>query len=166
MRAERRRLRKAIAVVALMGLAVAGCSGSDKEDEGATKSDAAAKGQKPDGPGNGQLLIFLDEAGHLASVDPKTGKSREIADLVVERGGLAVHSSGLALFQLRGKPDEDGNEQEPDGRLVIVDANGASATPTIALKSGVANTATAPETRRTFRSSRRCASRGAECGSP
>ena len=51
-------------------------------------------------------------------------------------GGLAVRVGGLALFQAKGKPDEDGDEGEPDGRLVIVDANGASVTPTIGLKSG------------------------------
>ena len=121
------------AVVALVGLGATGCSSSDKKDEAAKGS--ASEGQKPTGPGNGRLLIIFDEAGRLASVDPKTGERRDIADVFVIQGGLAVHSSGLGLFQARGKPDENGDEGEPDGRLVIIDANAATATPTIALKS-------------------------------
>ena len=135
MRAQRRRVWKAVAVVALVGVGVTGCGSSDKKEEGATKSNAAAEGQKPAGPGNGRLLIILDEAGRLASVDPQTGDRREIPDTFVAPGGLAVRSGGLALFQAKGKPDEDGEEEEPDGRLIIIDANGATATPTIDLKS-------------------------------
>ncbi|HKY75791.1 MAG TPA: hypothetical protein VJS45_06615, partial [Acidimicrobiia bacterium] len=110
------------------------CSSSDKREDSAG-SGAAAGAHKTAGPGNGRVLIILDEAGRLASVDPKTGEKREIPDVFVERGGLAVHSSGLALFQAKGKPGEDGEEGEPDGRLVIVDANGFTATPTVGLKS-------------------------------
>ena len=133
MRAERRKLWKAVAVVALVGVGVTGCGSSGKKGE-ATKSDAAVDAQQA-GPGNGRVLIILDEAGRLASVDPQTGDRREIVGTFVAPGGLAVRSSGLALFQAMGKPDEDGEEEEPDGRLLIVDANGATAAPTIALKS-------------------------------
>jgi hypothetical protein len=127
-----RRRWTAAALVALVGLGVTGCA-SEKKDEGAAKRKPA--GGETAGPGNGRLLIVFDEAGRLASVDPKTGERRDLADVFVERGGLAVRSSGLALFQARGKPDEDGDEEEPDGRLVIVDANGGTAAATIGLKS-------------------------------
>lgn len=133
MKPERRRLWRATALVALVGLGVTSCASSEKKNEGGTKSNAA--GGQAAGPGNGRLLIVLDEAGRLASVDPKTGERRDLADMFVERGGLAVHSSGLALFQAKGKPDEDGEEGEPDGRVVVVDANSGTATPTIGLKS-------------------------------
>jgi hypothetical protein len=136
MKAERRGLWMAAALVALVGMGVAGCGSSDKKDQGATKNNAAVEGQKSAGPGKGRLLLYLDEAGHLASVDPNTGERREIADLLVKPGGLAVRSSGLALFQAKGKVNEDGDEEEPDGRLVIVDANDGTVTRTIALKSG------------------------------
>jgi hypothetical protein len=134
MRATRRGLGKAVAVVALVGVGVTGCGSSGKKDA-ARKNSAAVDGRQQAGPGNGRVLIILDEAGRLASVDPQTGDRREIAGAFVALGGLAVRSSGLALFQATGKPDEDGEEGEPDGRLVIVDATGGTATPTIALKS-------------------------------
>ena len=134
MRADRRTLRKAVAVVALVGVGATGCGSSDKEDGAAAKSGAAVDGRKSTGPANGRILIILDQAGHLASVDPKTGDRRDIADVFVERGGLAMKSSGLALFQAKGKPSEDGDDEVPDGRLVIIDANGGTGTPTIGLK--------------------------------
>ena len=134
MRAERRRLWKAVAVLALVGVGVTGCGSSDKKDE-ATKSNTGVESQQQGGSGNGRVLIILDEAGHVASVDPKTGDRREIADVLVIPGGRAVSSSGLALFQAKGKENEDGEEEEPDGRLVIIDASSGKATPTIALKS-------------------------------
>ena len=133
MRAERRRLWKAAAVVALVGLGVTGCGSSGKKDKGAAENNAAG-GQKPAGPGNGRVLIILDQTGRLAAFDAMTGDRHEIADAFVKSGGLALPVGGLALFQARGKPDEDGDEGEPDGRLVIIDAAGATVTPTIALK--------------------------------
>ncbi len=130
------RTRKLVsgAVVALVSLGVGGCSSSD-EKSGQATSNNTSEGREGAEPGNGRLLIVLDEAGRVASIDPKTGDKRDIADVFVERGGLAVRSSGLALFQAKRKPDEDGKEGEPDGRVVIVDAIGGRATPTIGLKS-------------------------------
>ena len=132
MTADRRRLRAA-ALVALVSLGLMGCSSSGKSDDGAAESNAAD--DKTAGAGNGRLLIIVDETGRLASVDPGTGERRDLPDVFVERSGLAVHSSGLALYQARGKPNEDGEEEAPDGRLLIVDAKANKATPTIGLKS-------------------------------